>query len=99
MMSYMSQPYTPPPPTVIYCVQINSEEPFQYQTPINSSKYVADNIYVGNLAQVIFENANSIEMVRKKFNERIEGWLRQVGHTAGFWCEPTATGANYRLSE
>jgi hypothetical protein len=95
----MSQPYTPPPPSVIYHVQINSEEPVQYQTPINSSKYVADNICVGYSAQVTFENANSIEMVRKKFNKRIEDWLRQVGHTAGFCCEPTATGANYRLTE
>jgi hypothetical protein len=93
----MSVPYTPPPATVTYIVRINSEEPNEYKTPANASKYVAENIFVGHWAAVEFKNAADIKQVRENFNARMETWFRQVGHTEGFWCLPTAIGANYRL--
>jgi hypothetical protein len=95
----VSQPYTPPPPTVSYRVSIGSEEWIEYKTPVNSSKYVADNIYAGYSAQVVFENAANLALVRDNFNKRIDDWLKQLGHSAGFFCEPTQLGASYRLTE
>ena len=43
----MSMPFTQPPATVIYRVQINSEEWTEYKTPVNSSKFVADKSSLG----------------------------------------------------
>ena len=91
-------PFTPPPPTVTYRVRINSEDWEEYGTPVNSSKYVADNIACGHQALVEFRNAKSVQLVRANFNKRVDGWLRQVGHTSGFVVEPNETGAYYRLA-
>lgn len=95
----MSMPFTQPPETVTYRVRINSEDWEEYKTPVNSSKFVADNIKSGNEALVEFRNAASVQTVLNNFNKRIDGWLRQLGHTAGFVCEPTEAGIIYRLTE
>jgi len=95
----MSQPYTPPPPTVTYRVRIGSEEWIEHKTPTKSSKYVADNIRAGYSAQVVFGNAVDPALVRENFNARIGEWLEQLGHSGGFWCEPSESGASYRLTE
>jgi hypothetical protein len=65
---------------------------------VKSSKYVADNIAAGNSAEVIFENAVDVALVRGNFDRRIGDWLRQVGCDPVFKCEPTEFGARYRLS-
>jgi hypothetical protein len=95
----MSMPLTQPPATVTYRVRINSEEWKEYKTPVNSSKFVADNIKYGNEALVEFRNAANVRTVLNNFNKRIDGWLRQVGHTAGFACEPSEAGIIYRLTD
>lgn len=95
----MSQPYTPPPPTVSYRVRINSGEWTEYQTSANASKFVADNIYSGRDAEVEFVYAESFQTVLNNFNKRIDDWLRQLNHTDGFYCEPNQLGAAYRLYE
>jgi hypothetical protein len=99
MMEGMSQPYTPPPPTVTYRVRINSGEWADYPTPINASKFVADNIYSGNDAEVVIVNVVSLQTVLKNFNKHMDDWLRQLGHKGAFYCEPNQFGANYRLYE
>jgi hypothetical protein len=90
-----SAPFTPPPPTVSYLVSVNGEGAQEFLAAPNASKLVADNLAVGYPSVVAFRNAKSIETVLSKFNERIDGWLRQVGHTAGFRVTPTATGAEF----
>lgn len=95
----MSQPYTPPPTTVSYLVRINSGEWTEYKTAANCSKFVADNICYGNSAYVEFKNATNVVLVRWNFNGRIDEWLRQLGHTGGFWCGESESGAHYRLTE
>lgn len=94
----MSMPFTQPPTTVTYRVRINSEDWEEYKTPVNSSKFVADNIKYGNEALVEFRNAASPQVVLNNFNKRVDKWLRQLGHTAGFVCTPTAFGIIYRLA-
>lgn len=95
----MSIPFTQPPATVIYLVRINSEEWEEYKTPVNSSKLVADNIKFGNEALVEFRNAASPQVVLNNFNKRVDEWLRQLGHTAGFVWAPTELGIVYRLAD
>lgn len=95
----MSMPFTPPPATVTYRVRINSEDWEEYKTPVNSSKFVADNIKYGNEALVEFRNAASVQVVLNNFNKRIDAWLRQLGHTSGFVWTPTGHGIVYRLSD
>jgi len=99
MMDSMSQPYTPPPPTVTYRVRINLGQWTEYQAPAKASKFVADNVHAGNDAEVVIVNAVSIQTVVSNFNKRIDDWLRQLGHKDGFYCEPNQFGAHYRLYE
>jgi hypothetical protein len=68
----MFVPSTPLASTVIYIVRINSEEPNEYKTPANASKYVAENIFVGHWAVVEFKNAADVKQVRENFNARME---------------------------
>jgi len=95
----MSQPYTPPPATVSYHVQIGSGEWAEYLEPVRPSKFVADNIYAGFEAHVVFRNDMDLNLVRSNFNDRINGLLRQLRHTEGFFCAPPREGATYRLYE
>jgi hypothetical protein len=80
---------------VAYIVSVNGEEPEEFATAPKASKLVADNLAVGYSSVVEFRNAKSIDIVRSNFESRINGWLRQVGYTAGFTAKPTATGAVY----
>jgi hypothetical protein len=94
----VAQPFTPPPPTVTYLVRINAEEWTEYPTPVNSSKFIADNIAYGHSAEVKFQNAVDLELVRENFNKRISAWLRQSGKNGEFHWEPTDSGARYSLT-
>jgi hypothetical protein len=91
----MSAPFTQPPATVTYIVRIGSGEWAEYKTPVKSSKFVADNIYAGYEATVVFKDAVSVETVRDNFNARISAWLRELGHNGEFHAEPTTDGAFY----
>jgi hypothetical protein len=66
---------------------------------VNASKKVADNIFGGGDADVRFEHVVDIDKVRSNFEERIGGWLRQVGYTGDFHREPKMGGSHYRLHE
>lgn len=99
MMEGMSQPYTPPPSTVIYRVRINSGEWTDYQTPVKASRFVADNIFTRRDAEVLFMNAASPLTVLDHFNKRIADRLRELGHMDDFHFELIDGGAYYRLTE
>lgn len=92
-------PYTPPPATVSYRVRINLNDWNEYLSAPRASKFVADNIKYGHHAEVVFVNAQSIQIVRSNFNDKIDEWLRQLDHTDGFHWEPTDLGAHYRLTK
>lgn len=93
----MNQPFTPPPPTVTYCVSINGGEWREFQTPVAAAKFVADSIRAGYDADVRFENAVDIQAVQSKFEERINNRLTEFGYNNGFSQEPTPQGKHYRL--
>ena len=95
----MNQPFTPPPATVTYLVRINLGDWREYETPVNSSKIVSENLVAGNRAEVEFRNATDLNLVRYKFSNRIEDWLRQFGNNAKLECELVEFGAHYRLTE
>jgi hypothetical protein len=77
-------------------ISLNSGEPSRYPTPVEASKIVADNIFAGNSATVVFENASDLQTVRQNFNLRVGDALRKLGCDTGFGYEPSAIGATYR---
>jgi hypothetical protein len=95
----MSMPLVPPLKTVSYRVRINSEEWEEFLTSPRASKKVADNIFAGNEAEVVFENAQSVDLVRSNFIRHIQEWLLQLGYDGPFWHEEIPGGARFRLVE
>jgi hypothetical protein len=99
----MSQPYTEPPPTVVYRVRINSNEWEEFKTPLKAARRVADNIFHDRdySAQVEFQNAVDPALVRDNFKKRIVDRLREFGHKEGFFCEDDdeTGGFHCRLEE
>jgi hypothetical protein len=92
----MPLPYHEPRLATTYVVTINSEASIEYSTLGDSAKVVADNIYAGKSAEVVFSNAADLQSVRQKFNLRVDDCLRLLGHNSGFGYEPNAVGAKYR---
>lgn len=95
----MSIPISPLPPNVTYLVSVNSGEQEEYATPVKASRFVAHNVLSGRDADVQFKNTVDLDMVRSNFTNRVEGWLRELGHNDPVWYEPLPSGAHYRLHE
>ena len=92
----MPLPYHDPRSVTTYVVSINAAESVEYSTPVDASKFVADSIYAGKSAEVVFSNAADLQSVRQNFNLRVDDCLRLLGHNSGFGYEPNALGAKYR---